>query len=87
MDARGYGRRGRGAASGRDGSRPVLVLGGLMGVVVGLYGLLDAGSPGSLGLPLVVVGGLARRRRLPARPGAAASARATARTRGAGPSG
>ena len=28
-----------------------------MGMVVGLYGLLDAGSPDLLGLPLVILGG------------------------------
>ncbi len=57
MDARGYGRR----AQIPDRARRItsaLVLGGLMGMVLGLYGLLDAGSPDALGLPLVFVGGI-----------------------------
>jgi energy-coupling factor transport system permease protein len=55
MDARGYGRR---AEVSRRSRRltATLVLGGLMGVVLGLYGLLDAGSPTGLGLALVIAG-------------------------------
>ncbi len=55
MDSRGYGRRA--AVSGR--SRVLsgtLVLLGLMGACVGTYGLLDAGSPRELGIPMLVIG-------------------------------
>lgn len=55
MDSRGYGRR----ASVRPGVRraaSVLTLAGLLGVCAGLYGLLDAGSPPLLGLPLLGLG-------------------------------
>lgn len=57
MDARGYGRRG--AMSRRD--RLVsggLIVGGLAGVCAGTYGVLDAGAPGALGIPLLVGGAL-----------------------------
>jgi energy-coupling factor transport system permease protein len=57
MDARGYGRR----AAVPDRTRYVtagFTLGGLLGVACGAYGLLDAGSPGWAGLPLLL-GGLA----------------------------
>jgi energy-coupling factor transport system permease protein len=57
MDARGYGRRAEVSARSRRVTA-ALVLGGLMGLVVGLYGLLDAGSPSALGLPLALTGGL-----------------------------
>jgi energy-coupling factor transport system permease protein len=55
MDARGYGRmtavpRGWRLLTGAT------TLGGLLGVCLGLYGLLDAGSPAPLGLPLLVLG-------------------------------
>jgi energy-coupling factor transport system permease protein len=55
MESRGYGRavqaspRDRRLASG-------LALAGLVGVMGGLYGLLDASAGGALGLPLLVVG-------------------------------
>ena len=55
MDSRGYGRtadvpvRSRRLTGG-------LVLAGLGGICVGLYGLLDGASPGWLGLPVVVLG-------------------------------
>ncbi|GAB3436442.1 energy-coupling factor transporter transmembrane component T family protein [Flindersiella endophytica] len=58
MDSRGYGRTA--AVSVR--SRRVtggLVLGGLLGVCVGTYGLLDGGSPAPLGLPMLLAGALA----------------------------
>ena len=55
MEARGYGRVvRRSAASTRFAAGLTLV--GLLGVVVGLYGLLDATSPAVLGLPMLVVG-------------------------------
>ena len=84
MDARGYGRRDPAAARRRAGT--VLVVAGLLVVVVGLYGVLDSGSLGGLGLPVFALGlalcaGLA-----PAGAGAV-RAPATGRTRGAGPSG
>lgn len=55
MDGRGYGR----SAAVSPRSRRVdagLVLAGLLGVLAGLYGLMDAGSPGLAGLPLLLVG-------------------------------
>jgi energy-coupling factor transport system permease protein len=55
MDARGYGRQADVPARTRRMSA-ALVLGGLTGLVISLYGLLDAGSPGLLGLPLALLG-------------------------------
>lgn len=54
MDARGFGR----AAGGRRTRRVTgaLTSGGLLGVCIGSYGLLDAESPPALGLPLLVLG-------------------------------
>jgi energy-coupling factor transport system permease protein len=54
MDARGFGR----TASSRSTRRVTgaLTSGGLLGVGIGSYGLLDAGSPPALGLPLLVLG-------------------------------
>lgn len=62
MESRGYGRMPVRSPSGRWlGSGLTLV--GLLGVVAGLYGVLDASTPGLLGLPMllagVVVAGLA----------------------------
>ena len=55
MESRGYGRAvRRSARSARLGG--ALTLLGLFGVVVGLYGMLDATSPVALGLPTLVVG-------------------------------
>jgi energy-coupling factor transport system permease protein len=56
MDARGHGRstetrRARPFVSG------VLVLAGLCGVCIGVYGLLDATTPAALGVPMLVAGG------------------------------
>jgi energy-coupling factor transport system permease protein len=54
MDSRGFGR-----ATGDRHSRRVtgaLTSGGLLGVGIGFYGLLDANSPPVLGLPLLVLG-------------------------------
>lgn len=55
MDSRGYGRRGDVPAKVRR-LTVMLTVGGLLGVCAGTYGLLDAGSPGLLGLPLLVAG-------------------------------
>jgi energy-coupling factor transport system permease protein len=57
MDSRGYGRRAAVPAPVRR-MTATLTLGGLLGVCAGVYGLLDAGSPPVLGLPLLT-GGLA----------------------------
>ncbi|TDB84394.1 energy-coupling factor transporter transmembrane protein EcfT, partial [Micromonospora fluostatini] len=55
MDSRGYGR----TAAIPAGQRLLtggLVLAGLVGVCVGVYGLLDATVPGYLGLPMLLLG-------------------------------
>jgi len=55
MDARGYGRR----AAVPAGSRRLvggLLLAGLLGVLVGVYALLDTTTPRWLGLPVLLVG-------------------------------
>jgi energy-coupling factor transport system permease protein len=55
MDSRGHGRR---AAQPPGASRltGLLVLGGLVCVCIGTYGVLDATVPGALGLPLLAAG-------------------------------
>lgn len=55
MDARGYGRT---TDAGRVSRRAtgVLVFGGLLGVCIGVYGLLDATASVWLGTPMLVVG-------------------------------
>jgi energy-coupling factor transport system permease protein len=58
MDSRGYGRT-RSESPRANRTAAVLTLVGLVGVLVGIYGLLDAGSPGPLGLPLLALGALA----------------------------
>ncbi|HEY4377416.1 MAG TPA: CbiQ family ECF transporter T component, partial [Acidimicrobiales bacterium] len=55
MDSRGYGRRQQVPVALRRVSGS-LVLGGLVGVCVGTYGLLDATTPRLLGLPMLLVG-------------------------------
>ncbi len=55
MDSRGYGRRAD-VAPGLRRLTAVLSLAGLGGVVLGLYGLLDATGPAWLGLPLLLLG-------------------------------
>lgn len=55
MDARGYGRRGEVSSAARR-LTAALTLGGLLGICTGTYGLLDAGSPPLLGLPLLALG-------------------------------
>ncbi len=57
MDARGYGRL-RPTSRGRHHATAVLMLGGLVGVCLGLYGLLDATTSSPLiGVPPLLVGG------------------------------
>jgi energy-coupling factor transport system permease protein len=56
MESRGYGRSVRRASWGRTRT---LALVGLGGVVAGLYGLLDGGSPPAVGLPVLMFGLLA----------------------------
>lgn len=55
MDSRGYGRRGD-VPPVLQHLTGVLTLGGLLGMSVGSYGLLDAESPGWIGLPLLMLG-------------------------------
>jgi len=58
MESRGYGRSvHRDARSRRQAT--ALTLAGLGGVIAGVYGLLDGGSPPLLGLPLLLVGSAA----------------------------
>ncbi len=52
MDSRGYGRGGRGPRR----LTGVLLIVGLLGVCVGVYGLLDGTSPGWIGLPMLLLG-------------------------------
>jgi energy-coupling factor transport system permease protein len=55
MDSRGYGRTG--SAGPRDRRLSAgLMFGGLGALCIGCYGLLDAGAPGWLGLPVLVAG-------------------------------
>ena len=55
MDSRGFGRR-AGVPAGQRRLTAVLVLGGLLAVLAGTYGLLDTGSPTAFGLPLLALG-------------------------------
>ncbi len=57
MDARGFGRAAA-VPAGRRRATGVLVVAGLIGVCIGVYGLLDDSSPGWLG-PVLVLSGLA----------------------------
>lgn len=57
MDSRGYGRRAHVPAGVRRATS-LLLLGGLSGVAIGVYGVLDAASPAWVGLP-VLLGGAA----------------------------
>jgi energy-coupling factor transport system permease protein len=56
MDARGYGRR-----ATRSGTRATTVatFGGLLGICVGTYGLLDPNAPAVLGFPAMAAGAVA----------------------------
>lgn len=55
MDSRGYG-RGGGLPRRVRYATGALVVGGLIGVCVGVYGILDGTSPRYLGLPMLAVG-------------------------------
>lgn len=55
MDSRGYGRT-AGVPRTTRTVTAALVLGGLLGVCVGLYGVLDATTPGFLGIPVLLGG-------------------------------
>jgi energy-coupling factor transport system permease protein len=55
MDSRGYGRTGDQPRSSRQ-LTGALVLGGLLGVCAGVYGLLDGSTPRYLGAPVLVGG-------------------------------
>lgn len=55
MDSRGYGRTGRASRRARRVTGAVL-LAGMCGLCIGVYGLLDSSVPGPLGLPALVGG-------------------------------
>ncbi|WP_156466227.1 energy-coupling factor transporter transmembrane component T [Janibacter sp. Soil728] len=55
MDSRGYGRRGE-TSPARHRTTGALTLGGLLGMAVGSYGILDTSSPEWVGLPLLLLG-------------------------------
>lgn len=55
MDSRGYGRRGGVSASARHATA-ALLLGGLVALCLGAYGLLDATAPAAFGLPALLAG-------------------------------
>ncbi|MQA01421.1 MAG: energy-coupling factor transporter transmembrane protein EcfT [Streptosporangiales bacterium] len=55
MDSRGYGRTVTASAASRRATA-VLVVGGLVGVCLGAYGLLDGAAPAVLGLPMLGLG-------------------------------
>jgi energy-coupling factor transport system permease protein len=55
MESRGYGRAVHSTTASRRAATG-LALAGLVGVLAGLYGLLDASAGGLLGLPVLVVG-------------------------------
>ncbi|CAN5455815.1 MAG: energy-coupling factor transporter transmembrane protein EcfT [Acidimicrobiia bacterium] len=54
MEARGYGHDG--VSPGRHRRTGALILTGLAGIAVGLYGLMDGNAPGVLGFPVLLVG-------------------------------
>ena len=55
MDSRGYGRT-AGVTRGSRRLTGALVLGGLLGIGVGVYGLLDSTTPWTLGAPMLSLG-------------------------------
>ncbi|MBO4161312.1 CbiQ family ECF transporter T component [Micromonospora antibiotica] len=55
MDSRGYGRTAA-VPAGQRAATGALVLGGLVGVCAGTYGLLDSTGSGYLGLPMLLAG-------------------------------
>jgi energy-coupling factor transport system permease protein len=74
MDSRGYGRAAQQSPAARR-LTGALLLGGLLGLSLGVYGLLDGGSPPLLGLPVLLGGGTA------AAAGVALAGRRSIRTR------
>jgi energy-coupling factor transport system permease protein len=58
MDSRGYGRTGATTRRARVVSSGLLLL-GVVGVCLGVYGLLDGGTPGQVALPVLALGLLA----------------------------
>ncbi len=58
MDSRGYGRTADLSRATRQISAGLL-LGGVLGVCLGVYGLLDASAPALLGLPMLLAGAFA----------------------------
>jgi energy-coupling factor transport system permease protein len=58
MDARGYGRR-AGTSAGTRRITAVLLIGGLAGLCVGVYGLMDATTPAVLRIPALLAGAAA----------------------------
>jgi energy-coupling factor transport system permease protein len=58
MDSRGYGRTGRATPRSRRLTGALMIV-GMIGLVVGTYGLLDGTAPRFLGLPSIAVGALA----------------------------
>ncbi|MFJ5610455.1 CbiQ family ECF transporter T component [Streptomyces sp. NPDC093221] len=57
MDSRGYGRAGTATRASRR-TTAVLMLGGMLGLCTGIYGLLDGTTPRALGLPAMLGGSL-----------------------------
>ena len=55
MDSRGYGRRGRATRNSRRLTATLLLI-GMCGLCVGVYGLLDATAPRAIGLPIMAGG-------------------------------
>lgn len=55
MDARGYGRSG-GLGARQRRLTGALLVGGLLGLCVGVYGFLDATAPAALGWPMLLLG-------------------------------
>lgn len=55
MDSRGYGRRGE-IGVGRRRMMAAVLLAGLVAACIGCYGLVSAGSPPALGLPMLALG-------------------------------
>ena len=55
MDSRGYGRTGTATRRSRRTTGALLLV-GMLGLCIGVYGLLDASSPEAIGLPAIVLG-------------------------------
>ena len=83
MESRGYGRAVRSTHASRRAATG-LALAGLVGVLAGLYGLLDASAGGVLGLPVLVLGASSPARASSSAP-RATRGRVTAATAGRGP--